>query len=320
MDLETEDRESRDMEQLIGMGTQGPAAGAVIKDSNTEKFVADVIDASNETPVIVDFWAPWCGPCKQLTPILEKVVRDARGTVRLVKINTDENQELAGQMRIQSLPSVYAFFKGRPVSAFAGAQPESQVKQFVQRVVQAAGGKVGPSPVEQALEQAEAALARGDHGAASAIFGQVMAHDPKNAIAIAGLARCHIETGGLAEAKKVLERATGELAGNAAVAAARTALELAEQSAQSASKTAEFLRRLEIDANDHQARLDLAMALYGSGDRERAVDELLDLIRRDRKWNDEAARKQLVKLFEAMGPTDPLTLAARRRLSSLLFA
>jgi len=310
------------MEQLIGMGGQGPAAGggALIKDTDTEHFVDDVIDASNETPVIVDFWAPWCGPCKQLTPMLEKVVREARGAVRLVKINTDENQELAGQMRIQSIPAVYAFFKGRPVTAFTGAQPESQVKQFVQRVVQAAGGQIGPSPVAQALEQADAAMARGDHGTASAIYGQVLAHEPKSAEAIAGLAKCHIETGGIEEAKKVLERATGDLANHPAVAAARAALELAEQSAQATSQTSEYLRRLEMNANDHQARLDLATALYGTGNREGAVDELLEAIRRDRKWNEEAARKQLVKLFEAMGPTDPLTISARRRLSSLLFA
>ncbi len=308
------------MEQLIGMGGPAPAAGSVIKESNTENFVADVIDASHDAPVIVDFWAPWCGPCKQLTPTLEKVVREARGAVRLVKINTDENQELAAQMRVQSIPSVFGFVKGRPVGAFSGAQPESQVKSFVQRLVQSAGGQIGPSPAEQALEQAEEALARNDPGTASAIFAQVMAHDPKNAAAIASLAKCHIDAGNFAEAKKVLERATGELANNAAIAAARTALELAEQSKRSASQTSEFRQRLEQNPNDHQARLDLAMALYGGGQRDAAIDELLEIIRRDRRWNDEAARKQLVKLFEALGATDPLTISARRRLSSLLFS
>ena len=308
------------MEQLIGMGAPAPAAGSVIKESNTDNFVADVIDASHDAPVIVDFWAPWCGPCKQLTPILEKVVRDARGAVRLVKINTDENQELAAQMRVQSIPAVFAFIKGRPVNAFAGLQPESQVKAFVQRLIQSAGGQVGPSPVEQALEQAEEALARGDAGTASAIFAQVMAHDPKNAAAIAGLAKCHIDAGNFAEARKVLERATADIANNAAIAAARTALELAEQSKQSAGQTGDLRRRLEQNANDHQARLDLAMALYGGGEREQAIEELLEAIRRDRRWNEEAARKQLVKLFEALGPTDPLTISARRRLSSLLFS
>jgi len=308
------------MEQLIGMGGPAPAAGSVIKESNTENFVADVIDASHDAPVIVDFWAPWCGPCKQLTPTLEKVVREARGAVRLVKINTDENQELAAQMRVQSIPSVFGFVKGRPVNAFSGAQPESQVKSFVQRLVQSAGGQIGPSPVEQALEQAEEALARNDPGTASAIFAQVMAHDPKNAAAIAGLAKCHIGAGNFAEAKKVLERATGELANNPTIAAARTALELAEQSKQSASQTDELRRRLEQNPNDHQARFDLAMALYGSGRRDQAIEELLEIVRRDRRWNDEAARKQLVKLFEALGPPDPLTVSGRRRLSSLLFS
>ena len=308
------------MEQLIGMGGQGPATSPVVKDSDTEKFVADVIDASNEAPVIVDFWAPWCGPCKQLTPVLEKVVREARGAVRLVKINTDENQELAAQMRVQSIPSVFGFVKGRPVAAFAGAQPESQIKAFVQRLVQAAGGKVGPSPVEQAVTQAEEALAQGDFGTASAIFGQVLAHDPSNAASIAGLIKCHVAAGNVAEAKKVLERAPAGIAGNAAIAAAKAAIELAEQSAQSASQADEFRQRLAQNANDHQARLDLAMALYGAGERETAIDELLEVVRRDRMWNEEAARKQLVKLFEALGPTDPLTVSARRRLSSLLFS
>jgi putative thioredoxin len=308
------------MEQLIGMGGPAAAAGSVIKESNTENFVADVIDASHDAPVIVDFWAPWCGPCKQLTPTLEKVVREARGAVRLVKINTDENQELAQQMRVQSIPAVFAFVKGRPVNGFAGAQPESQVKSFVQRLIQSAGGQVGPSPVEQALEQAEEALARDDAGTASAIFAQVIAHDPNNVAAIAGLAKCHIGAGNFAEAKKVLDRATADLATNATIVAARTALELAEQSKQSASQTGELRQRLEQNPNDHQARLDLAMALYGGGQRDQAIEELLDVIRRDRRWNEEAARKQLVKLFEALGPTDPLTISARRRLSSLLFS
>lgn len=308
------------MEQLIGMGGQGPATGPVVKDSDTETFVVDVIDASNETPVIVDFWAPWCGPCKQLTPVLEKVVREARGAVRLVKINTDENQELAAQMRVQSIPSVFGFVKGRPVAAFSGAQPESQVKAFVQRLVQSAGGKVGPSPVEQAVAQAEEALARNDTGTASAIFAQVLAHDPNNAGSIAGLVKCHIAAGNIAEAKKVLERAPAGVANNAAITAAKTAVELAEQSAQSASQATEFRQRLAQNPNDHQARLDLAMALYGSGERETAIDELLEIVRRDRLWNEEGARKQLVKLFEALGPTDPLTVSARRRLSSLLFS
>jgi putative thioredoxin len=289
-------------------------------DITATGFEQEVIEASRQQLVLVDFWAPWCGPCKQLTPTLEKVVREARGAVRLVKINTDENQELAQQMRVQSIPAVFAFVKGRPVNGFAGAQPESQVKSFVQRLIQSAGGQVGPSPVEQALEQAEEAIARDDAGTASAIFAQVIAHDPNNVAAIAGLAKCHIGAGNFAEAKKVLDRASADLATNATIMAARTALELAEQSKQSASQTGELRQRLEQNPNDHQARLDLAMALYGGGQRDQAIEELLDVIRRDRRWNEEAARKQLVKLFEALGPTDPLTISARRRLSSLLFS
>ena len=269
--------------------------------------------------MIVDFWAPWCGPCKQLTPTLEKVVREARGAVRLVKINTDENQELAQQMRVQSIPAVFAFVKGRPVNGFAGAQPESQVKSFVQRLIQSAGGQVGPSPVEQALEQAEEALARDDAGTASAIFAQVIAHEPNNVAAIAGLAKCHIGAGNFAEAKKVLDRARGpgherHDHGRPHGAGAGRAIETERQPDRRTPPTPG------AESHDHQARLDLAMALYGGGQRDQAIEELLDVIRRDRRWNEEAARKQLVKLFEALGPTDPLTISARRRLSSLLFS
>jgi putative thioredoxin len=296
------------------------AAAGLIKDGSTDSFMADVIDASAQVPVIVDFWATWCGPCKQLGPAIEKAVKDARGAVRLVKIDVDKNQELAAQMRIQSIPAVYAFLHGRPVDGFVGAVPESQIKSFVQRLVQMAGGAVGPSPVEQALEQADAALAAGDAGTASAIYGQVLAHEPGNAAAIAGLARCLIDAGDFAKAREVLDKAPAEAAKDQAVAAARSALELAEQSAGAAAGLPQFRARLATDANDHEARFELANALYAAGEKDAAVDELLEIVRRNRVWNEEAARKQLVKLFEAMGPTDPLTLSARRRLSSLLFS
>jgi putative thioredoxin len=218
------------MEQLLGMAPKaGPAGADLIKDSDTEQFVTDVIDASQQQPVIVDFWAPWCGPCKQLGPLLEKVVKEARGAVKLVKINVDENQELAGQLRVQSIPAVFGFVKGRPVTAFTGAQPETQIKSFVQRLVQAAGGPAGPSPIEQAMTQADEALAGGDFATASAIYGQVLAHEPQNAAAIGGLAKCHALAGDVPEAKKILARATGDLAKHAAIAAARTAVELAEE-------------------------------------------------------------------------------------------
>ncbi len=309
------------MEQLLGMAPKaGPAGADLIKDSDTEQFVTDVIDASQQQPVIVDFWAPWCGPCKQLGPLLEKVVKEARGTVKLVKINVDENQELAGQLRVQSIPAVFGFVKGRPVTAFTGAQPETQIKSFVQRLVQAAGGPAGPSPIEQAMTQADEALAGGDFATASAVYGQVLAHEPQNAAAIGGLAKCHALAGDVPEAKKILARATGDLAKHAAIAAARTAVELAEEGQKGLAQVSEFRARLAKDPKDHQARLDLATALFGGGERETAVDELLELYRLGRAWNEEAARKQMVKFFEAMGPTDPLTISGRKRLSSMMFS
>jgi putative thioredoxin len=315
------------MEQLIGggAGAAGAAAAGLVKDGDTQTFMVDVIDASNEVPVIVDFWAPWCGPCKQLGPAIEKAVKEAKGAVRLVKIDIDQNQELAAQMRIQSIPAVYAFFQGRPVDGFVGALPESQVKAFVQRLIkqtgaQPGGAAAGPSPVEQALEQAEEALAEGDAGTASAIFGQVLAHEPGNLQATAGLARAHLAAGDVEGAKKALAKLPADKAGDTAIAAARAAIELAEQASQAQGEAGELRARLAADANDHAARYDLALALYGAGEREAAVDALLEIVRRNRGWNEEAARKQLVKLFEAMGPTDPLTISARRRLSSILFS
>lgn len=311
------------MDPLILSKAPGAASangGDLIKDASTETFMTDVIDASQQVPVIVDFWATWCGPCKQLGPALEKAVKDARGAVRLVKIDVDKNQELAAQMRIQSIPAVYAFFHGRPVDGFVGAVPESQLKSFVQRLVQMSGGAAGPSPIEQALEHADAALAEGDSGTAGAIYEQVLAHEPGNVRAIAGRVRVLIAAGDLAGARQVLDQAPAEAAKDQAVIAAKSALELAEQSAGAAAQLPQYRARLERDPNDHEARFELANALYAANEREAAVDELLEIVRRNRSWNDEAARKQLVKLFEAMGPTDPLTLSARRRLSSLLFS
>ena len=310
------------MEQLIGGGAAGAAAGAAaIKDSDTQNFMADVIDASQEVPVIVDFWADWCGPCKQLGPAIEKAVREAKGAVRLVKVDIDKNQDLAAQMRIQSIPAVYAFFQGRPIDGFVGALPDSQVKAFVAKLLKTAGAaEPGPSPIEQALEQAEAALADGDAGTAGAIFGQILAHEAGNLPAIAGLTRALLAKGDVAGAKAALAKAPADKAGAAAISAARAALELAEQAAAATGAVGELQQRLERDPADHQARYDLALALYGGGEAEAAIDALLEIVRRNRGWNEEAARKQLVKLFEALGPTDPLTLAGRRRLSSLLFS
>ena len=312
------------MDAIIGAGAPkgngAVAAGDLIKNSSQASFMADVVDGSRDVPVIVDFWAPWCGPCKQLGPMLEKAVREAKGAVRMVKINVDEAQELAAQMRIQSIPAVYAFFQGRPVDGFVGALPESQIKAFIQRLTQLGGGEAGPSPVEEALEAAKQALAENDLGTASAIYGQVLAHEPGNVPATAGLARAHLMAGDVQRARQLIEAVPKDKAGAAEIASVRSAIELAEQAGKAAGELEPLQQRLAQDPNDHQARFDLAMAQYAAGNREQAIDELLEIVKRNREWNEQAARKQLVKLFEAMGPTDELTVSARRRLSSILFS
>jgi putative thioredoxin len=295
----------------------GGTAATPVKDVTTQNFVAEVVDGSFETPVIVDFWAPWCGPCRQLGPMLEKAVRGANGAVRMVKLNIDENPEIAQQMRVQSIPAVYAFKDGRPVDGFVGALPESQVKQFVQRV---SGGKGGPSPVEEAMAMAKEALQQGDHGSAGAVFSQILQREPTNVEAQAGLARALIAGGDLAKARQLLDRVAKEHAGDAEIAAARAALDLAEQAKKAMASAGKLRARLAQNPNDHEARLELATALFGTGDRDAAIEELLTSYRRDREWNEQAARKQLVKFFEIMGSADPLTLSARRRLSALMFS
>jgi putative thioredoxin len=305
-------------EPLIGGGPGGgAAAAAAVKDVTTASFMAEVVDASFDQPVIVDFWAPWCGPCKQLGPILEKVVRGANGAVRMVKLNIDENPEIAQQMRIQSIPAVYAFKDGRPVDGFVGALPESQVKQFVQRL---GGGGGGPSPVDEALAMAKEAVQTGDHASAVALYSQILQHEPEHIEALGGLARALVARGELDKAQQALARVPKESANHADIVAARAALELAEQAQKAMGSAGKLRARLEQNPDDHEARLELATALFGSGEREAAVDELLNLYKRDRNWDEGAARKQLVKFFEAMGPTNPLTLSARRRLSSLMFS
>jgi putative thioredoxin len=302
-------------ETLIGGGAAGGAA--VVQDVTTANFMAEVVDASFDQPVIVDFWAPWCGPCKQLGPILEKVVRGAGGAVRMVKLNIDDNPEIAQQMRIQSIPAVYAFKDGRPVDGFVGALPESQVKQFVQRL---GGGAGGPSPVDEAMAMAKEAAAGGDHNTAANLYTQILQHEPDSAEALAGLARAMIASGQLDKAKQVLGQAAGEVAKHAEIAAARSAHEHAEHAENAKGSLGGLEARIAKNADDHGARLELATALFGAGDREAAIDQLLTLYKRDREWDEQAARRQLVKFFEVMGPTDPLTLSARRRLSALMFS
>ena len=305
-------------------GSVGPAAGTddVVKDSSDRAFMADVIEASMKAPVIVDFWAPWCGPCKQLGPILEKTVRAAKGKVRMVKIDTDKNPMIASQLRVQSIPAVYAFFQGRPVDGFVGGQSESQVKAFVDRLVQAAGaGGAGADDdgLEAALEQAKALLEGDQPAAAADIYAQILEVDQECAPAYAGLVKALIAAEQFDDAKGMLGNVPAAIAKDKEIAAAKAALDVALQ-AQNAGPIPELMEKLAQDKNNHQVRFDLAMALFAAGKREAAVDELLEIVRRDRTWNDDGARKQLVKFFEAFGHMDPLTVATRKRLSTILFS
>lgn len=299
-------------------GLGGPAPDAVI-NSSTQTFVEDVIEASMKQPVVVDFWATWCGPCKTLGPIIEKAVRETKGAVKLVKVDIDRSPELATQLRIQSIPTVYAFAGGRPVDAFVGAQPESQVKAFIQRLAAGAAGGDAAAAIEEALTEAKALLDGGDAASALEIYQSVLAEDPTNAISAAGTLRALVALNRADEAKEILKTLPPELAKHADIVAVKTSLELAAE-ASKAGPTGELEKRVAADANDHQARFDLASAQFAGGQREAAVDNLLELFRRNRGWNEEAARKQLVKFFEAMGPVDELTVASRKRLSSLMFS
>jgi len=293
---------------------QGGGEADLIKNTTTKDFLRDVIEASREVPVLVDFWAPWCGPCRQLTPILEKAVRAAKGAVRLVKLNIDEHPQIPGQMGVQSIPAVFAFQDGRPVDGFMGALPESRVNDFIARLI---GDSAGDTAAD--LEAAEAALSAGDVNSAAQLFGEVMQKDRENAQALAGLAKCYIKTGDLARAEQTLALVPPAKADSSPVASARAALELARKTP--AAGDIEALRaKLAADPKDPQARFDLALALNAKGDRSGALDELLAVVAKNRGWNDDAARKQLLQLFDAWGPADPSTIAGRQRLSSLLFA
>ncbi|MGK2922351.1 MAG: thioredoxin [Methyloceanibacter sp.] len=298
---------------ILGEGGTGEHGADLIKNTTTQDFMRDVVEASGERPVLVDFWAPWCGPCKQLTPVLEKVVRAAKGAIGLVKLNIDEHPEIPGQMGVQSIPAVFAFKDGRPVDGFMGALPESQLNAFIARLI-------GESVDDAAdIEAAEAALEAGDVNTAAQAFGEILQNDAENMQALGGLTKCYIKTGDLDRAEQTLALVPPAKAESAPVASARAALELARKADDTGD--VESLRAMVAEnPGDPQARFDLALALNAKGDRQSALDELLTLVAKNRAWNDDAARKQLVQFFDAWGPADPVTAAGRQKLSSLLFA
>jgi len=303
------------MAMLSGNDVAVAAPQPLVKDSSTKNFVADVIEASRKVPVLVDFWAPWCGPCKQLGPMLEKIVNEKRGAVRLVKINVDENQQLAAQMRIQSIPAVFAFANGQPVDGFMGALPESQLRQFVSRLTsEAIGDETGPM-----LQAADEALAGNDIAAAGQLYAQILQMDRENPRAIAGLAKAQIKSGDLEGAKATLALVPPSKANDPEILSVKAQLDLSGRSVGPAA-IAKLSSALDKNSADHLSRYELAVALNNAGRREEALDHLLTIISAERDWNEGAARKQLIQFFDAWGPKDALTLSGRRRLSSLLFS
>ena len=296
-------------------GGEEAAAGSVVKDTTTQTFVKDVIEESKRQPVLVDFWAEWCGPCKQLGPVLEKAVRAAKGKVKLVKMDIDKHPSIPGQLGIQSIPAVFAFVNGQPVDGFLGALPESQVTAFIERLTK---DRLGGEDLDH-LKGADDLLAKGDAAGAADLYAQVLAQDSGNLAALGGLARSYVRTGALEQAKQTLALVPEAKRNDPAVAAARAALEVSEQ-AKAVGPIADLEAKVAANPLDHQARFDLALALNGKGQRQEAVDNLLEIVKRDRKWNDDGARKQLVQFFEAWGPTDEATVNGRKRLSSILFS
>lgn len=295
-------------------GQAGNAGEGLIKDTTTAAFRQDVLAESMNQPVLVDFWAPWCGPCKQLGPSIEKVVKAAKGKVKLVKMNIDTDPQIAGQLGVQSIPAVFAFNRGQPVDGFVGNLPESQIRGFIERLI-------GPLGADTAalIGEANTLLDAGDAAGAAEVFATVLAEESENSEALGGLARAHVAAGTLEQARQILDSVPEAKAGHAAVAGARAALELAEQ-AEALGDTAGLMRAVEANPADHQARFDLALALNAHNQRENAVDALMAILRKDRSWNDDAARKQLLQFFEAWGPMDEASLYGRRQLSATLFS
>jgi putative thioredoxin len=306
---------------MIGLSTGNGAAPAtdLIKDTSEATFMADVVDASAEVPVIVDFWAPWCGPCKTLGPMLEDAVIAAKGAVKMVKLNADEAQGIAGQLQIQSLPTVFAFFKGQPIDGFQGAQPASEVKAFIDRVIEKSGGEAPGAGLAEAVEAAESMLEEGAAADAAQTFAAILEEEPENAAAYGGLVRAHIALDDLENAEAILNGAPAEISTTPELEAAHAQLDLAKQAAD-AGPVAELTATVEAEPDNHQARFDLALALHANAQVEEAVTQLLELFRRDREWNDGAAKSQLFTVFDALKPNDPIVLNGRRKLSSLIFA
>ncbi len=300
---------------MLEFGQKPADAAVLIKDTSEATFAQDVIKASNEVPVIVDFWAPWCGPCKTLGPMLEEAVKGASGKVRMVKVNVDENQAIAAQLRVQSIPTVYGFWQGQPVDSFQGAVPGSEIKAFVKRLTDLAGD----GGLTQAIETAEAMLAAGAAVDAAQTFAAILSQDANNAAAYAGMVRSHLAMDDLDQAEAILNGAPAEISGSKELEAASAQLQLARQAAN-AGPVAELRAAAEAGPDNHQARFDLANALYAAGQVNEAVAELLELFRRNREWNDGAAKAQLFTIFEALPPQDPVALNGRRKLSSMIFA